>query len=271
MRLFSHWFSCHLNELVGTHFPLEFRLAGKRRIGDGRDKETNRPYRIVIARDNIINAIRVAVTVNDTDDRNTQFPGFRDRDTLVIDINDEQGVRQAAHFLDTTKTGLELFQITLTRKGFFFGELFECAISSLAFQISQTTNGLTNRLVVRQHATQPTFVNVWHPCALGIFLDDLTGTSLRANEQNLVLFRCGALNKGQGLVQCWNSLFKVDDVDIVSGPKNEFIHLGIPISGLVTKVRARLKQVPHRYARHSLSELYGLSLHTPHNSTVSGT
>ena len=104
-----------------------------------------------------------------------------------------------------------------------------------------------------------------------MFFDDLAGASLRTNEQNLVLFRCGALNKGQGLIQCWNSLFKVDDVNIVSGPKNEFIHLGIPIPGLMTKVRARLKQVPHRYARHNFSELYGLRLHTPHNSTVSRT
>ena len=46
-------------------------------------------------------------------------------------------------------------------------------------------------------------------------------------------------------------MLEVDDVDLVTGTKDVLIHLGVPITGLVTEMGACLKQFAHAYLRHN--------------------
>jgi hypothetical protein len=40
-------------------------------------------------------------------------------------------------------------------------------------------------------------------------------------------------------------------MDLVTGPEDVLIHLGVPETGLVSEVRTCLQQVTHAYLRHS--------------------
>jgi hypothetical protein len=62
-------------------------------------------------------------------------------------------------------------------------------------------------------------------------------------------------------------MLKVDNVNLVTGAKDVFTHLRVPVTGLVSEVRAGLKQVAHADFGHNI--LLGLSHHRPHQSTRS--
>ena len=54
-------------------------------------------------------------------------------------------------------------------------------------------------------------------------------------------------------------MLKVNNVDVVAGPKNVLIRLGVPKTGLVPEVRAGLQQVTHTHLRHNHSLCLGYS------------
>ena len=52
---------------------------------------------VVVARDDVIDLVRVAVGIDDSDDRNAQLLGFANSDFLLSRVNDEQRARQLVH------------------------------------------------------------------------------------------------------------------------------------------------------------------------------
>ena len=87
---------------------------------------------------------------------------------------------------------------------------------------------------------------------LGFFLDDLGGSTLGANEQDLVLVLSQGLNEVQGFIHGRNSLLQVDDVNLVTGTENELAHFRVPVTSLVTKVSTCFQQVTHIYLSHDI-------------------
>merc|ERR1712224_241550 len=129
-------------------------------IGNGFHVDLDSTDGVIVTRDHVINTIGIAVGINNTDNRNTQLIGFLDGDTLVVYVDNEQGIRQTTHILDTTDGALELIHLTGTLKSFFLGQLVESTVLALGFQITVATDRLTDGLVVGQHTTQPAVVNV---------------------------------------------------------------------------------------------------------------
>ena len=62
------------------------------RIGHSYHKQLDGPNGIIISRDDIINAIWIAVGVDNTNDRNSQLVGFTDRDALMVYIHHKQRI-----------------------------------------------------------------------------------------------------------------------------------------------------------------------------------
>ena len=168
----------------------------------------------------------------------------------MLHVDDEKGIGQAAHVLDATDGSLELVHFTMTHERLSLGELLEGAVIGLRLEVAQALDGLANRLVVREHAAKPTLVDVGLADARSLLPDDLGGSSLGADEEDLVLLRGHRANLTEHLAQARKSLFEIDDVDLVARAENERRHLGIPIASLVAEVHASLQEIPHRYIGH---------------------
>ena len=61
------------------------------RLGNGLCDQLDRPNRIIIARDRIVDQIRIGIRVGNGDDRNPEAMGLGNRDALSTDIHDEDG------------------------------------------------------------------------------------------------------------------------------------------------------------------------------------
>ena len=71
--------------------------------------------RVVVARDHVVDPVRVAVRVDEADDRDPQALGLLDRDDLGLEVDDEHRVGRALHVLDAAEVGLELREVGLGR------------------------------------------------------------------------------------------------------------------------------------------------------------
>ena len=77
-------------------------------IRHGARIELNRANGIVIARDHVIHTLWITVGVYDSNHGDLQVVCFGNRNTLVLDVDNEQCVRQTTHILNTTNTALQL-------------------------------------------------------------------------------------------------------------------------------------------------------------------
>ena len=72
--------------------------------------------RVVVARDHVVDAVRVAVGVDQADDRDPQALGLAHGDHLGLEVDDEHRVGRALHVLDAAEVGLELREVGLGRQ-----------------------------------------------------------------------------------------------------------------------------------------------------------
>ena len=88
------------------------RLAGgqavEHGVGDQVAVELDGAGGVVVARDRIGDAVRIAVGVEDRDDRDVQLAGFLDRDRFLVGVDHEHQVGHAAHVLDAAQRQLQL-------------------------------------------------------------------------------------------------------------------------------------------------------------------
>src|SRR5690606_33859435 len=96
---------------------------------------------------------------------------------------------------------------------------------------------------VGEHATEPALVDVGHADAGGLLGDGLLGLLLGADEQHLAAARDGGLDELVRLVDVAEGQLQVDDVDAVALGEDVPLLLGVPTTGLVPEVSARLEQL----------------------------
>src|SRR5208282_5070276 len=77
---------------------------------------------VVIAGNGKIDVVGIGVAVDDRDDRDTELPGFGDRNRLLVGVDDEKEVGKATHFLDAAKGALELAALAREVQRLFLGE-----------------------------------------------------------------------------------------------------------------------------------------------------
>src|SRR5690606_34288208 len=73
-------------------------------IAVGRDRTAG----VVIAGDWEVDAVRIAIGVDDGHDRNAELLRLLNRDLLLVGVDHEQEVRRAAHLLDAAQRLIEL-------------------------------------------------------------------------------------------------------------------------------------------------------------------
>src|SRR5690606_9945888 len=231
------------DELLGTAGAV--LAATQHGVGHGAQIELHGTDCIIVTGDDVVDAFRAAVGIDDADNRDAQLVGFADGDALVVDVDDEHGVRQTAHILDTTQAALELLEVTGAHQRFFLGQLVESTVLGLGFQLAQALDRRTDGLVVGQHAAQPAMIDVRRAATCCFFANDLASGALGADEQDLVLARSQLFNELQRVVEHRQGFFAVDDMDLVARAENVLVHFRVPVTGLVAEVHTGLQHVAH--------------------------
>src|SRR5690606_32128355 len=106
---------------------------------------------------------------------------------------------------------------------------------------------------VREHAAQPTLVDVGHADACGLLGHRLLGLLLGADEQDRAPVGDGLLDELVRAVDVRQRLLQVDDVDAVALGEDEALHLGVPAARLVPEVDTALEQLAHGHDGHGTS------------------
>ena len=150
------------------------------RLGDRRA----RADRVVVARDHVLDAVRVAVRVDQADDRDAQALGLAHGDRLRLEVDDEHRVRGALHVLDAAEVGPQLLEVGLGRHALPRRQQRQLALGLVALEVVQALDALRDRLEVRQQAAEPAVVDVRHAGGLGDLLDGVAGLLLGADEQD---------------------------------------------------------------------------------------
>ena len=200
--------------------------------------------RVVVARDHVVDPVRVAVRVDEADDRDPQALGLLDRDDLGLEVDDEHRVGRALHVLDAAEVGLELRQVGLGGHALARRQQRELALRRVALEIVQALDAQRDRLEVGQQPAQPAMVDVGHAGALGDLLDGVARLLLGAHEEH------GAAAVGDlgaellRLLEQDLRLEQVDDVDAATLTVDEAAHLWVPAARLVSEVHSGLQQLP---------------------------
>src|SRR3989441_315670 len=84
--------------------------------------------RAIIAWDDVINDIGVAIGIHDCDHRNSETACFGDGDLFILGIDDEHSIRQAGHILDACEVFLERLAFPFQSGDFFLGQQLITAI-----------------------------------------------------------------------------------------------------------------------------------------------
>ena len=183
-------------------------------VGDDAGQQRDGADGVVVARDRVVDVVRVAVGVEDADDRDAQLLGFVDREVFLLGVDDPDGRRGALHVADAAEGLLEL-----------------------------------GALEVREHTAEPTLVDVGLTHALSLLSDGFLGLLLGADEEDRAAVGHGLLDEFEGVVDVAQRLLQVDDVDAVALGEDEALHLRVPTTGLVMRQAAAPTEVGPRGGR----------------------
>jgi hypothetical protein len=152
---------------------------------------------VIVAGNDEVHTVRIAVGIDDAENRNAQLVGFLDGNVLVHHVHHEQRIRQAAHVLDAADAALELFQVALHGQRLALREQLEGTVLGLGLQVVQALDGLTDGLVVGEHPAQPALVHIRHAHPGSLLADGIRSGPLGADEQHLFTRRtrlCSSLS-----------------------------------------------------------------------------
>src|SRR5690606_19434242 len=221
------------------------RAALEDRVGRAARVQADRLAGIVVARNHVVDALGRVVAVDHRDDRDAQLVRLGDRDLVEADVDDEDRVRQAAHFLDAPQALLQLLELALEHQRFLLRHPLDAALGDRRLHVLEPLDRGLDGLEVGQHAAKPALVDVRHAGAGRLFGDDLARLALRADEHH------GAA-VGRELAQVLHrvlvhdqGLLEIEDVDLVAVAVDVRGHPRVPEARLVAEMNAGLEHLPH--------------------------
>ena len=176
--------------------------------------------------------------------------GLLDRDLLLVRVDHEQDVGQAAHVLDAAQGALELVALAAQVEQLLLGEaLLRRRIGQLDLELAQPLDRLRDRLPVGQHAAEPAMVDVVLAAAPGGRRHRLLRLALGADEQHAPAIGRDLAQSRQRPVQRRHRLGEVEDVDAVADAEDVGGHQRVPAPRLVAEMHASFEQLAHGVGR----------------------
>src|SRR5690554_1754938 len=103
-------------------------LALEHGVGGGAGVQLHGADGVVVARDGVVDQVGVVVGVDHRDHRDAELLGFLDGDVFMADVDHEQGVGQAVHFLDAAQRGQQLVALAAQAQDLVLDQLLEAAV-----------------------------------------------------------------------------------------------------------------------------------------------
>src|SRR6185436_783533 len=231
---------------------LEHLLALDDRVGHLCREQPHSAKRVVVARHYVVNTVRTAVRVDNSDRGDAEFVCFVNRDFFLVLIDDKDHVRQASHIANASQILLERRVLTIESEPFLFGQRIGSSIGSHRFDVLHSLDRFLNRLKIRQQPTEPTLVDVILAAAFGLFLNRVLRLTLCADEHEALAIHRLLGYKLDRFLEKPLGLLKVNDVDSVALAEDILLHLRIPPPDLMPKMDASFKQLFHRYSSQSI-------------------
>src|SRR5918999_975745 len=119
-------------------FPPAPRLSLDDRVGNDARQEGTGSDGIVVARDPVIDFVRVAVRVEHGDDRNPELPSLPHRNLLFLCVEDVNGVGNLVEVADPRKIAMEFLVLMPQLEGLFFDQAIEGAGLDHLLQLAHT-------------------------------------------------------------------------------------------------------------------------------------
>src|SRR5699024_2568258 len=223
--------------------------------GDDGGQQVCRTDRVVVARNRVLDLVRVAVGVQDGDNRDAQLLRLGDSDVLLVGVNDPHCRRDLGHVGDAAQDTLQLLALAVQKEDLLLGAALVAVLGCVhSLQFLHTGQALGGGLEVGEHATEPAVVDVRHANALSLVGNCLRSLLLCADPTDVpAAGGDGLLDELVGLVDVGQGLLQVDDVDAVAVGEDETTHLRVPTAGLVTKVDACIQQFAHSNNSHGVT------------------
>ena len=153
------------------------------RVRDAGGDEFDGADGVVIARNDEVDQIGVAVGVGECHDRDVKLPCLVDRDVLVVRIDDEENGRKAVHLLDAAKVLLELLTFATNRERILLAERVDRAVLDLSLDRTKAIDSALHCAEVGERATEPTTGDEELTGALRFLANDLGGLALGSDEK----------------------------------------------------------------------------------------
>jgi hypothetical protein len=225
---------------------LAAREALDARVGDAAGDQLDRADRVVVARDDEVDRVRIAVRVGDGEHGDAELLRLGDGDRLLVRVDDEDRVREGAHVLEAAEVLLEALALLLELRDFLLRKLLVGAVFLHALEVAQAIEATLDGAEVRQRAAEPAVRDVVHAGARGLLGDDLLGLALGADEEDVTALAHGLDEEVVRALEHARRLVEVDDVDAVARAVDERTHLRVPALGLVAEVNAGFDERANR-------------------------
>src|SRR5206468_1366917 len=147
--------------------------------------ELDRADGVVVARDDEVDLVRVAVGVGDGDEGHAQLARFAHRDLLLVRVDDEDRVRQRAHALEAAEVLLEALALFFETRNFLLRKLLVGAVVLHALERAETIEALFDGAEVGEGSAEPSVGDEEHARALGFFDDDVLRLTLGSYEEDV--------------------------------------------------------------------------------------
>src|SRR5262245_52088137 len=168
---------------LGAHALVEECRALEAGVGHAPAVEHDGADRVVVARDHVVDAQRIAVGVHHRHQRKAEALGLGDGDGLAVHVDHEDDVRQPLHRHDPFQRLAVLLDLAVDPRELLLRELGDLGlVGDLGPQLLEALDRLLDGLEVGQHAAEPAVVDVVLPAALGLELHRGRGLALGADE-----------------------------------------------------------------------------------------
>ena len=215
-------------------------LSGRDAVCDHAHDQVAGPDRVVVAGNDVVGLVGVAVRVDERDDRQAEPAGLTHGELLFLQVDDEDRVGLALHVGHTAEVLVELLQLVEHGDALLRGQQVELALVLQAPQLVQAIDAVGDRAPVRQQAAEPAMVHVRHVDPLGLVFNGALALLLRAHEEDRAASLGDVPGEGVRLLEQLQGLLQIDDVDATALREDEAAHLGIPASRLVAEVDSSL-------------------------------
>jgi hypothetical protein len=156
------------------------------------------------------------------------------------------------HVLDATERFFKLGAFTAQCQHFVLDQLVEAAIGFGGLQFLQARNRVPDGAEVGEHPAQPALGDVGHAAARGLFSQHFARGALGTHEQDGLALLAQVREIVHRILEQRNGFFQVDNVDLAACAEDVWIHLRVPVTGLVAKMHASFEHLAHGDLRHDV-------------------